>query len=96
MEISIHEIYGEHPHSLIERSSYGLGGLHPEPFVDKKVFRCFEIYSGLRFPVFGNQKSSATEAWGIDVVDSFQSTLVCHLNLCVDLRMFTVQIKLGL
>ena len=79
METSIHEIYGEHPHSLIEGSSYGLGSLHPELFCGQEGVQEFEIYSGLRSPVFGNQKNSAVEVWGSDVVDSFQSTLVHYL-----------------
>ena len=87
-EISVLEIYGEHPHSLMEGSSYGLGSLHLEPFfVDKKVFRSLRSITGLlSLCLFGNQS--------VEVVDSF---LVHYLlNFCVDLKMLAVQVELGL
>ena len=98
MEISILEIYGEHPHSLIRNLLMVWAVSILNLFVDKKVFRSLRFITGLRSPVFfGNQKNSAVGAWSIDVVDSFQSTLVHHLlNFCVDLKMFAVHVELRL
>ena len=97
MEVGILQVYEEHSHSLIERSSYGLGSLHLEPFVDKKVFRSLSSITGLRSAVFGNQKDFAVEARSIDVVNSFQSIFVhLLLNFVVDLRVFAVQVELRL
>ena len=83
VEVGVLQVYGEDPHSLIERSSYGLGSLHLEPFCGKEDVQEFEIY----YWSFGNQKDSAVIVWSVDVVTSFQSTFVhLLLNFSADLR----------
>ena len=85
VELGILLVYGEHPHSLIKRSSYGLGSLHLEPFCGQEGVQQFGIYCWSQVSyLFGKQKNSAEETWSIDVVDSFQSAFVHHLlNFCV-------------
>ena len=96
MEINVFEIYREHPHFLTERSSYGLGSLHPEPFCGQGVQE-FEIYSGLKSPVFGNQKNFCCRSLGIDAVGLFpEHPCAPSLKLCINLRMSAVQVELGL
>ena len=44
MEVGVLQVCGEDPHSLIERSSYGLGSLHLEIYCGQKGVQEFEIY----------------------------------------------------